>query len=219
MVDKTEIRGADAFSFLGRMKEREQEDYKVAWNRWASKQKQEEGYFAGLFLCPACGMTFPADQSDEFILHWWQTSLNFGGIYGVDGQPGMVPPPPSEIEVYDGNMSEIPDEPAGDPQLRKTMREYFEMYDADGGGTMNEYDELYGCTLNLCLELKSQKILKAYNKPELIKACEAVDISDDNEYDFETYARWFVNNFMPDEYRMRWGNADDMGKDMASRQS
>jgi len=169
--EKTVIQGEEKFFTLegakmlghpifANYKGRDEEDYKIAWLRWARNHKQEEN---GQYLCPACGGWW--SDPDSLIIHWWETAVQHGGEIMIPESPNpwaRITGPPSEIEL-ERETGEITEEPAGDAALRRTMREYFDMYDADGGGTMNETSELVGTTVNLvnALGLKNFSKLEA----------------------------------------------------------
>ena len=151
------------------------------------------------------------------VIHWWETALQHGGNLMIDdfgdgfyGQDwARIVPPPSEFEKS-RDIGAMEEEPAGTPELRRTLKDYFDMYDSDGGGTMNEVGELMGTTTNLVVKLSKPLILKKkFSKAEVRLEVQAIPLGEKLEWDFDQFCRWFVHTFMPNSYDPKGAPPDD----------
>jgi len=120
-----------------------------------------------------------------------------------------IVPPPCEFALSK-DVGAIEEEPAGDPELRRTLKDYFDMYDGDGGGTMNETGELMGTTTNLVIKLSKPLILKKkFSKAEVRVEVQKIPLGEKLEWDFDQFCRWFVHTFLPNSYDPRGAPPDD----------
>jgi len=77
---------------------------------------------------------------------------------------------------------------------RRLIYSYCEKYDFDGGGTINDLEELEGATKNLIFKLD---LNIDYAHMQRVIAAAAVDIeAEEDEWTFDEYVDWFEMNFM-----------------------
>ena len=114
-------------------------------------------------------------------------------------QPPPVTPAPLGIPVPVASTPATPATTAGDmlngwkmdAAMKETFFKYFNRYDLDESGEIDNAEEMRGLVTNLCVKCKIRA-----NPDELTGACDSANV-EAKPLKFEPFCEWFTGNFSP----------------------